>query len=238
MNKYIYTNAQEASRELTVQMVRWMTEEPLQNFNIAVSGGSTPATLFTVWKEDFAGQIDWNRLHIYWVDERCVDPRSPESNYGMTKNILLDYIPIPAENIHRIIGEVEPDFEAKRYGEMVIKSLPQQNGLPLFDLVLLGIGDDGHTASIFPNRFDLLVDPEVYAVGYHPQSGQARVTLTGPTIRNAKRIVFFVTGEGKASVIRSIFTNDEFAPNYPSFKIAEAAPHAVFYLDEGAAKLL
>lgn len=215
-----------------------MNEEPLRNFNIAVSGGSTPAALFNVWKEDFADRIDWNRLHIYWVDERCVDPRSTESNYGMTKNVLLDHVPIPAENVHRIIGEVEPDFEAKRYGEMVSKTLPQKDELPQFDLVLLGIGDDGHTASIFPNRFDLLVDPEVYAVGYHPQSGQARVTLTGPAIKNAKRIIFFVTGEGKATILRSIFTNDEFAPNYPSFKIAEAAPHAEFYLDEGAAKLL
>ena len=238
MNRYIFPDSQEASRQLSAQMVLWMNEEPLLNFYIAVSGGSTPAALFTVWKEDFAERIDWKRLHIFWVDERCVDPRSPESNYGMTKNVLLDHVPIPAENIHRIIGEVEPDFEAKRYGEMVNKTLPQKNGLPLFDLVLLGIGDDGHTASIFPNRFDLLVDPEVYAVGFHPQSGQARVTLTGPTICNAKRIIFFVTGEGKASVIRSISTNDEFAPNYPSFKIVEAAPHAGFYLDEGAAKLL
>lgn len=238
MNKYIYPNSLEAARNLSEQFIQWMNEEKERDFYIAVSGGTTPAILFHVWQENFIRQIDWNRLQIFWVDERCVDPRQPDSNYGMTRKILLDAVPIPPGNVHRIIGEVDPEFEAAHYAKQVMQILPKNDGFPCFDLVLLGIGNDGHTASIFPNRFDLLVDPEVYAVAHHPQSGQARITLTGPTIGHAKRIVFFVTGDSKASVIRSIFTNDDYAPLYPSFRIVEAAPYVDFYLDQSAAKLI
>ncbi len=238
MNKYIYSNSLEAAQNLSEHFILWMNEDKEQNFYIAVSGGTTPAILFHVWKEDFENQIDWKRLHIFWVDERCVDPRSSDSNYGMTKKVLLDHVPIPSGNVHRIIGEIDPEYEASRYARQVLQIVPKVNGLPLFDLVLLGIGDDGHTASIFPNRFDLLVDPEIYAVAYHPQSGQARITLTGPTIRHARRIVFFVTGESKATVMRSILTKDDHASLYPSFKIVEEIPHSLFYLDLSAAKLI
>lgn len=238
MNKHVFPNSVNAATSLSEELISWMNEDKSRDFYIAVSGGSTPAILFHIWMEQFIKRIDWNRLHIFWVDERCVDPRSADSNYGMTKKVLLDHVPIPSTNVHRIIGEVEPDYEAAQYSKRVKEVVPGKSGYPQFDLILLGIGDDGHTASIFPNRFDLLADPEVYAVAHHPQTGQARVTLTGSTIRHARRIVFFVTGESKATVLRSIFTGDEYASLYPSFKIAEAVPHAEFYLDEAAAKLI
>ena len=122
------------------------------NFSVALSGGSTPKIWFDYLAENHVEDIPWNRIHFYWGDERCVAPNDPESNYGITKSHLLDKLSIPDQNIHRIQGELDPIEAAKGYQNEIAQNL---GGNPMFDLIILGMGDDGHTASIFPHEITL-----------------------------------------------------------------------------------
>jgi 6-phosphogluconolactonase len=156
----------------------------------------------------------------------------------MTYDSLLTHVPIHDSNIFRMQGEDHPIKEAARYQKMLEKELPLQDGFPIFDLVLLGMGDDGHTASIFPDNMDLLQSDQAVAVGIHPVSGQERITLTGKTILEAKQVVFLITGSSKATVLRQIIKHDPQGENYPAFYVAKNAKSADFYLDKAAAALL
>ncbi|WP_396634193.1 6-phosphogluconolactonase [Maribacter sp. R86514] len=140
-----------------------------KDFHIALSGGSTPKIVFDVLAQEFADDVDWKNIHLYWGDERCVAPTDDESNYKMTVEHLISKVDIPEENIHRIKGEDDPKTEAKRYGELLDKELPKELGLPQFDLVILGMGDDGHTASIFPHEINLWVSPDNCEAGHSPR---------------------------------------------------------------------
>lgn len=156
------------------------------------------------------------------MDERCVPPDDEESNYGMTKKYLLNKINIPLINVHRIFGEKDPAEEAKRYSEIVKLNLEVKNSLPELDLILLGVGEDGHTASIFPDQMELLNSNEIYAAAKHPGSGQARITLTGKIINNADRIYFLVAGKSKAEVVNKILNRKGDYLKYPAAHIENA----------------
>lgn len=238
MEKYVYISSLEVARKLTEQLLKWMADEPEQPFYIAVSGGNSPVILFHVWSEFYLKIIDWSRIHIFWVDERCVDPRSDESNYGMTKKMLLDHAPIPADQIHRIIGEIDSDFEASRYEKIVYSKVPSIGGTPVFDLILLGVGEDGHTASIFPGQEHLISSEKLVAASIKPNSRQERVTLTGRVLCAAKRTIFMSTGESKASIIQHIVEETEQGKTYPAYKIAKMAKKAIFYVDQKAGRYL
>lgn len=238
MKTNISISSLDAARALTEQFITWLNVDKNQDFHLAISGGSTPMILFQLWKDLYFDKIDWKRLQIYWVDERCVAPDDAESNYGMTKKILLDLAPIAPDQIHRVWGENAPDAEQIRYAAEVNATVPTTNGFPSFDLILLGMGDDGHTASIFPHQMELLTVNEAIAVAIKPNSDQRRITLTGKTIRNAKQVVFFVTGEGKAAILKEISDDATTAQNYPSYHIAKDSTKVIFYLDQAAAKLL
>lgn len=238
MNKIVSPNSLAAARSLTEQIIKWIDEDGELDFNIAISGGSSPVILFHVWHELFLKEIDWQRLQFFWVDERCVDPRDSESNYGMTKKILFDHVPIPPNRIHRVFGEIDAGFERERYTKLVLSHVPTSHGIPVFDLVLLGIGDDGHTASIFPNKMSLLTSTQIYAVAVKPGSKQERITLTGAVITHAKHVVFFVTGESKAEILFDIFEGNKIAEGYPAYQIAKSCNDALFYLDSNAGRLL
>ncbi len=206
--------------------------------NLGISGGNTPKLLFEVLATEYKNKINWERIYFYWVDERCVSPESIESNYGMTRKILFEKINIPDSNIHRIHGENDPASEAVRYSDLIKNNLKTENGFPKFDLILLGMGDDGHTASIFPDRLDLLKSEVVCAVTVHPESKQKRITLTGKTINNADKIYFLVTGKGKAEVIFEIIEKINNYLKYPSSYIHPNKYYPVWYLDREAASLL
>ena len=204
--------------------------------HIALSGGSTPKILFELLADEYDEDIDWEKLHFWWGDERCVPPTDNDSNYKMTKELLFDSISIKDSQIHRVLGENEPQEEANRYGEEILKHLPIVNGLPQFDIIMLGMGGDGHTASIFPHEMSLLEDKAICGVANHPESGQKRVTLNGPVINNAQDISFLVTGEGKTEKVDEIFNQKEGHLSYPAAHFN--GENVVWYLDDSAARML
>ncbi|HSL85377.1 MAG TPA: 6-phosphogluconolactonase, partial [Bacteroidales bacterium] len=149
--KRIFKSAEDLSQFFAQYLVKGIGETHADcSFSIALSGGSTPRSIFQYLAVNFRETIAWKRVLVFWSDERCVSPDSPESNFRMTRENLLDHIPIPSDNIIRIMGEADPLGEAERYAETVRKFVPSFNGIPRFDLMMLGVGMDGHTASIFP----------------------------------------------------------------------------------------
>ena len=187
MRLEVFPSSIEASRELILRLVEIIKEEPGKVFNIAVSGGNTPALMFDLWANEYMDITPWNRMHIYWVDERCVPPADSDSNYGMMRNLLLGLAPIPYENVFRIRGEAKPLKEAVRYSELVKKQVPFKQGWPEFDIILLGAGDDGHTSSIFPGQEDLLTSNNIYVLSTHPRNGQKRIAMTDSLIQSPPR---------------------------------------------------
>lgn len=208
-------------------------------FTIALSGGSTPRLLFSTLGDNYASSVDWSRVHFFWVDERCVPPDHPESNYGMTRKALLSKIEIPEGNIHRIRGEEDPSSEAKRYSEEIKKFVAHRERIPFFNIILLGLGEDGHTASIFPGNNALFLTDKLCDEAVHPKTGQKRITLTGKVINNAERIIFIVTGSNKAKVVKEIFGRETSEKKkYPPEFFNPAEGSITWYLDEAAGSLI
>ena len=205
-------------------------------FNLALSGGNTPKLLFQILAQDFQDSMPWHIVRLFWVDERCVAPTHSDSNFGMTFENLLKQVPIHDANIYRMLGESDPQKEALRYANLLEAQLPLVNGLPKFDLVLLGMGDDGHTASIFPDNLPLLDVAETVAVAVHPASGQKRITLTGNVINASAQVIFLITGASKSSVLRQIISHESGYDCYPASYIQSGS--VAFYLDKAAANEL
>lgn len=203
-------------------------------FHLALSGGSTPKILFQYLASLSSDFLPWKQIHLWWGDERMVPPDHAESNFSMTKNFLLDHIAIPEENIHRVKGEISPEAASNTYIEEIKANVPQADGWPLFDLIMLGMGDDGHTASIFPYEIYLLRSPEICAVATHPDSGQKRVTLTGKAINAAERVAFLVTGKNKAEKVSEIMQKKPESHIYPAAYIQPIAGKLYWFLDYAA----
>ena len=215
--------------------VAWLETQSKEKVTVSLSGGSTPTLLFEILAKQFANKADWSRVHFFWGDERCVSPDDPQSNYGVCKSLLLDHVSIPEANVHRVIGEADPESEAVRYGEEMKQHCELNDaGLPMLDLLILGMGGDGHTASIFPHQIELLKSDAICAVATHPESRQKRVSMTGPVLNAAKKVDFLVTGAGKASVLGEIFAKTGAWETYPTSFIESKGP-VTFYLDEAAA---
>lgn len=230
----IFNTPQQLAEAFAADLYNWIQQQP--KITIALSGGSTPKLLFQHLAEHYATKIDWSNVHLYWGDERCVPPTDDESNFKMTDELLLQKITIPAENIHRIHGETPPNREANRYGQEIKATVASEHALPRFDLIILGMGDDGHTASIFPHQLHLLEATDICAVATHPNSGQYRVSLTGPVLKNAKKIAFLVTGASKAKKVATVLNHDTGWEKLPSAYIQPRNGELYWYLDEAAAK--
>lgn len=203
--------------------------------SIALSGGSTPKILFELLAKNYSEKMPWGQLEWYWGDERCVPPDDPESNYGMTNSLLLDKVGIPQDNIHRVRGEAPPEKEAIRYADQLKSNLEEKEGIPRFDLVILGMGDDGHTASIFPHQMELWDSPALCEVATHPESGQRRISLTGKVINNASLVVFLVTGKSKAGPVAEILNGKGKYKSYPASRVNPVPGRLIWMLDEEAA---
>ena len=201
--------------------------------NVALAGGSTPEQIFDTLTQEYRNTLNWDNLHFFWGDERCVPPDHEESNYKMARKHLFDHLPIPEENIFRIRGELNPEEARQNYESILQNKLPHANGLPYFDAIMLGMGDDGHTASIFPYEISLWNSDNLCEIGTHPQSGQKRITLTGKVINNAENIMFLVTGEKKAAKVDEIINQKNGYKNNPA---ALTDPHkTIWLLDQKAA---
>ncbi len=205
------------------------------HFHLVLSGGSTPRLLFDHLSHDYASRMPWEKIHFWWGDERCVPPSDPESNYRMTYDHLFGRIDVKPDQIHRIKGELTPEEACRLYVDEIGDLIPEHGHLPLFDLIILGIGNDGHTASIFSNQMDLLVSKETCAIATHPQSGQKRVTLTGPVLNNARQVSFLVTGKSKALRIAQIIHQENSSVHLPASHIQPGSGRLSFYLDREAA---
>lgn len=203
---------------------------------IALSGGSTPKAIFDILASEYQNRIKWEKLRFFWGDERCVKPNDAESNYGMTRIHLFDKVPVSESNIFRVKGELSPDEAASNYETTIGSELPKENGWPQFDLMILGMGDDGHTASIFPFQIELWDSEKICEVATHPDSGQKRVTLTGNVINNAKQIIFLVTGKNKAGKAHEIINEKGNFKAYPASLVNKKS--SLWMMDEDAAALL
>jgi 6-phosphogluconolactonase len=236
----IFTSPYELAMSFAEELVHTINESlKIQKyFTIALSGGSTPELLFKILSDKYAKKVPWQFVHFFWGDERCVQPTDPESNYGMTFRVLLSRIRIPKKNIHRIKGEDDPLQEAVRYSDEISRFTEKRDGWPRFDLVLLGLGEDGHTASVFPGNTRLIESDKICEVAVHPVSGQKRITITGRVINNAHQVTFLVTGRKKAEVVEKILKNIPPVKNYPASFIVPVYGSLSWFLDQEAACLL
>lgn len=234
MELKIYTSKEEVAKRFSEYLVKITNSK--EEVHIALSGGSTPKIVFDMLAAEYGTDINWNIVHFYWGDERCVPPTHEESNYKMTATHLFDKISIPDENIHRIYGEDDPKQEAMRYAELLDEKLPKRKKIPQFDLVILGMGDDGHTASIFPHEIELWDAKANCVVAVHPDSGQRRITITGKIINNAKEVAFLVTGAGKAEKVEEIMKKEGDYVTYPASLVAPSSGQLIWFLDSDAAK--
>ena len=236
----IFSSPYDLAKEFAEEMVNMIVESAEKNkqFTVALSGGSTPELLYTLLGENYAETVPWQYVQIFWGDERCVPPDSAESNFGMTMRKLLSKIEIPSHNIHRIRGEDDPAKEAIRYSEEVSLFTRKRDGMPLFDLILLGLGEDGHTASIFPGHPKLLDSDKIYDIALHPVTRQKRISLTGRIINNADSVTFLVAGNKKEEIVEKLFRKDPAALNYPASYIVPVHGRLSWFIDKEAGRLL
>lgn len=224
-----YKDSKEALRAMTDQLIFFIEKKEGPVFNLALSGGETAKKMFTLWVEEYRERIDWNDLRFFWVDERCVPPTDPDSNFGHAEELLFKPLHIPDDHVHRIHGEGEPGTEAMRYSRIVKEYLPRHGLFPYFDCIILGIGGDAHTASIFPDTLSLLTDSRNYAVSQHPETRQYRITMTGQLILNGSPLLVPVLGSGKAGVIEEIKKGYSATNATPAAYILSHAVAAIVY---------
>jgi 6-phosphogluconolactonase len=209
---------------------------------IALSGGSTPKAAFELLAspdQPWRGRMPWEKLDLYWVDERSVPPGDPQSNYRMTREALLDRVPLRPEQIHRIEGELEPEVAAARYESELRNSFRLEGAeSPRFDLITLGIGEDGHTASLFPHTEAIHEMSRLVVANLVPQKETWRITLTWPVINRARSIFFLAAGREKAAILKEVFTGPHDPERLPSQLIWPSSGILTLILDTAAAALL
>jgi 6-phosphogluconolactonase len=207
---------------------------------IAISGGNTPKRAFQLLaSEPYREQIPWEALELYWVDERCVAPDQPDSNYRMTKEALLDSAPLNENQIFRIKGELEPEEAAAQYEFDIRQSFRLEGAeMPIFDLVALGMGPDGHTASLFPHTEGLHEMMRI-AIANHVLAKETwRVTLTWPVINRARDVFFLIEGADKVAALKGVFLGPRDPETYPSQLIRPDSRRITLLLDSAAAAAL
>lgn len=209
-------------------------------FHVTLSGGTTPKRLYALLATDrYAARVDWSRVHVFWGDERCVPPADPTSNYWMIRKTLIDQVPLPAENVHRIRGEDDPSAAAVAYESELRHVLGTPAGPPTpdarFDLVLLGMGDNGHTASLFPG-LTAVREPERWVMEqYVPHVSMWRVTCTPVLLNAAAEVVFLVSGREKAATLRQVLEGPYRPELLPAQTVAPHGGSVCWLLDAAAA---
>lgn len=211
-------------------------------FTLLLSGGSTPGAVYQNLALPVGStRLDWRRVHLFWGDERCVAPDHPDSNYAMVRQALLAHLPLPGENVHRIPGEIGAAAAANAYeADLRREFLDLKAGLPVFDLVMLGLGDDGHTASLFPGEI-ALEETERWAVAVAhslpPPPLVPRVTVTLPVINAARRVLFLVAGGQKSDILYRVMMAAE-TPRLPAQRVQPESQQLEWLVDQPAAAKL
>jgi len=208
-------------------------------FRVALSGGSTPRTLYSMLATEAALReaVAWDAVHFYWGDERHVPPDHPDSNYRMVRETLLDRVSVPADNVHRIAGESADAADAAyAYRSELERSFALKRGeKPVFDLVLLGLGADAHTASLFPETEALDARDRLVVANWVPQAGVFRITLTAPVLNAGRAVVFLVAGGDKAPAVAQVLRGERSPKRWPAQLILPRASRAVWLVDRAAA---
>jgi 6-phosphogluconolactonase len=209
---------------------------------VAVSGGHTPKRTFEILadpNERYFQLMPWDKLDLFWVDERCVPPDNEESNYRMTRLALLEKVPLPASQVFRIEGELDPEEAAAKY-ESVVRGRFRLEGaeLPTFDLVGLGMGDDGHTASLFPHTAGLHELGRIAIANHVLQKQTWRVTLTSPVINQGRKVIFLIGGDDKAQVLSNVLSAKYDPETWPSQLVQPKSGELLWLLDSTAAAKL
>ena len=205
------------------------------SFTVTLAGGSTPKATYEILARDYADELDWSKVHVFFGDERTVPPDHEDSNYGMAQRTLLSRVPVGS--IHRMRGELPPAEAAAAYEEELRGFFGASDEPPSFDLILLGIGEDGHTASLFPETSALEVHDHWVVANPVLKLDTVRLTLTVPVINSARAVNFLVAGEGKAEALKLILEGDADPRQYPA-KLVRPAGGPVWMVDRAAAKFL
>lgn len=212
------------------------------SFTVALSGGSTPRGLYVLLGEDpsLKEAVPWEQIRFFWSDERCVPPDHADSNYRMASEALLSKVPVPPSNIFRIRGEdTDPSAAAAEYEETLGKVLsPDLLEAPSFDLILLGMGTDGHTASLFPNSSALSERNHLVVAAWVERLKTSRITFTLPLINAARHIIFLVSGEGKAETLQRVIEGLSDAEPLPAALVRPVHGKVTWAVDRDAARLL
>jgi 6-phosphogluconolactonase len=206
-------------------------------FTVALTGGSSPQTLYEILRsEPYRQKISWHNTYVFWGDERAVPFDDERNNAKMGFKILLNHIPVPDDQIFRMNGEVAPDRAAEEYEKMLNLHFGEQK--PAFDLILLGMGADGHTASIFPGSDAVHEKNRLVTTGYNSEQGTHRITFTAPLINQAKHIIIAVFGKEKAETLRQVLEGEDNPEQLPIQLVKSGQSEITWYLDEKSAKLL
>jgi 6-phosphogluconolactonase len=239
---FVYADALEVARTAARRFVDWAWQAIARDgqFHVALSGGSTPREMYRLLAtSEYRTQIDWARVHLFWGDERAVPPDNPESNYGAARRELLLRVPIPAGNVHRMEAE-DPNIgaAAQRYEAALREYLPlDDRGFPRFHLVFLGMGADGHTASLFPGTQALRETSRWVSTPMVAKLGMRRMTLTLPVLEAARRITFLITGADKAARLQEVLCGSP-QPPLPAQMVQPREGERIFLVDRAAASLL
>ncbi|GAA4322081.1 6-phosphogluconolactonase [Mucilaginibacter gynuensis] len=225
-----------AAADIFVKAAKAAIQEK-DSFTVALTGGSSPAELYALLAASpYKEQVDWEKVYIFWGDERWVPLDDERSNARMAAETLLDHVPIPKTQIHPMWADVEDPEKFAQYYEQLLRRILGPSAS--FDLILLGMGDDGHTASLFPGKPVLYEKDKWVTTYYLTEQSMVRITLTAPLINQAKKIVFVLFGAGKAPALYEVLEGERNFEKYPSQLIQPAVGEAIWLVDEAAAAKL
>jgi len=235
----IYPNKKDLIIATTEKIISTI-EQSIQKYglcNIALSGGNTPHDIYSLLaKNSYRNRVDWNCVHLFWGDERMVPPDHPDSNFGMVQQALLAHITMPEDNVHRIRGEIAPEQASAEYTKLLRDHFRED--LPHFDLILLGIGEDGHTASLFPGTDALVEYNQPVTAVFVPKFNTWRVTMTLPVLNAAGEIVFLASGSSKSNIAQRILSVEQPTKDLPATLVNPENGMVHWMLDSDAAALI
>lgn len=241
---YVEPDPAALARRAACHFVEMVSEaaEATGSARVAISGGSTPKAAFQLLADPdqkYRKRMPWEALELFWVDERTVPPDHPDSNYRMTREALLDHVSLQPQQIHRMEGELDPAAAAARYESELRNSFRLEGAeTPRFDLISLGMGDDGHTASLFPHTAAIHEMGRLVTANQVPQKDTWRITLTWPVINQARSVFFLIAGADKAERVHEVFIGPRDPERLPSQLIWPTSGILTLFLDKAAAALL